>query len=57
MGVRQRRTYPPLGTLDQEEQAKELEKAIKAREQALNDKVVGPTQEEWEKKARSTLPR
>src|SRR5688572_33371755 len=38
-----------LTTPEQESYSKELAAAIKARETALDDKVVGPVQEEWEK--------
>jgi hypothetical protein len=45
-----------LPTPEQEVYVKELEAAIKAREKALGDKVVGPIQEEWEKTRLDTLP-
>jgi hypothetical protein len=45
-----------LTTPEQESYSKELAAAIKARETALDDKVVGPVQEEWEKTRLSGLP-
>ena len=39
----------PLPTLAQQMQLEEIESAIKARESALSERVVGPLQAEWEK--------
>jgi hypothetical protein len=45
-----------LPTPEQEQNVKELAAAIKTREKALDDKIVGPLQADWEKTRVDTLP-
>ena len=45
-----------LPTPDQEAKVKELAAAIKTREKALDEKIVGPVQAEWEQTRVDSLP-